>query len=102
MVCRRLSPRAFAYSAIGITIILCVYYANYTTNIGQSVTETHAEKNVAQPPIAAVTRKSEKIKDGIYGKCPNVQPAEADINTLDVFKDFDFQVSQNVERKRLR
>lgn len=90
--CRRLSPRAFAYSAIGITIILCVYYANYTTDINQSVSESHAEKNVA-PRIAIAAKNEESEKNEVYEKCPNLQPAEADINTLDVFKDFDFQVS---------
>lgn len=90
--CRRLSPRAFAYTAIGVTIILCVYYANYTTDINQSVTETRAEKNVAQP-VAVVTKKGGMDRKGRdYEKCPDLQPAEADISTLDVFKDFDFQV----------
>lgn len=91
--CRRLSPRAFAYSAIGITIILCVYYANYTTTINQTVSESHAEKNVAHQPIATATKTKKLEKNEAYEKCPNLQPAEADINTLDVFKDFDFQVS---------
>lgn len=90
--CRRLSPRTFAYSAIGITIILCVYYANYTTDINQSVSEPHAEKSVLQGVIATVNKEKSK-NNGTYEKCPNLQPAEADINTLDVFKDFDFQVS---------
>lgn len=95
MVCvsgRRLSPRAFAYSAIGVTIILCVYYANYTTDISQSVAESHAEKNVAQP-IAIATKIKKSHKNEANEKCSNLQPAEADISTLDVFKDFDFQVS---------
>lgn len=90
--CRRLSPRAFAYSAIGITIILCVYYANYTTNINQPVPENHVEKNVI-PRIAMAVKSERSNENEVYEKCPSLQPAEADINTLDVFRDFDFQVS---------
>lgn len=37
---------------------------------------------------AAAASKEEAQRGG----CPNLQPAEADVNTLDVFKDFDFQV----------
>lgn len=96
--CYRLSPRAFAFSAIGLTIVLCLYYANYTSGINQSVSQTHEKGHENRPhhdeKLKALKRKSNAAAKGErYGTCPAVLQADADINTYDVYKDFEFQVS---------
>lgn len=99
-ICRRMSPKTFALTAIGLTIILCVYYANYTTDIRTNQTQDNAKGNedsgeLPQPQrIFELLQRSKISTHKEFQMCPKLYPAEADVNTLDVFKDFEFQVSK--------
>jgi alpha-mannosidase len=96
-ICRRMSPKTFALTAIGLTIILCVYYANYTTDIRTNQTQDNAKGNedsgeLPQPQrIFELLQRSKISTHKEFQMCPKLYPAEADVNTLDVFKDFEFQ-----------
>lgn len=86
-ICRRPSPRVFAFSAVGLTIVLCVYYANYTSVIGQ--TSTQSQDGPQAKLQSRLVPRQEHIQQGT---CPTILPADADVSTYDVYKDFDFQV----------
>lgn len=98
---RRLSPKSFILGVIVLTLILCVYYAHNTYNVGQNVGQSRALKAeiVEEMPgieIQSETEKkefSENAPTRKLGACLNLIPSEADINTVDVFRDFEFQVS---------
>lgn len=96
-ICRRMSPKTFALSAIGLTILLCVYYARYTTEIrSPSQDNTKVEENdVPQPQriFQSIQSSKKESKNSAFQVCPKLYAAEADVNTVDVFKDFEFQVS---------
>lgn len=96
-ICRKMSPKTFALTAIGLTIILCVYYANYTTDIRTNQTQENSKENVGaelpQPQrIFEMFQRSKFTTNKEFEVCPKLYPAEADISTVDVFKDFEFQV----------
>ncbi|KAK9758992.1 Glycosyl hydrolases family 38 N-terminal domain [Popillia japonica] len=126
---RRLSPKSFILGVIVLTLILCVYYAHNTYNVGQNVGQSRALKaeiveempgieiahntyNVGQNVGQSRALKAEIVEEmpGIeiqsetekkefsenaptrkLGACLNLIPSEADINTVDVFRDFEFQ-----------
>ncbi|KAL3281492.1 hypothetical protein HHI36_004699 [Cryptolaemus montrouzieri] len=97
---RRLSPKFFAYSAITVTILLCIYYASYTTDYGSKSGVFRNSNNRKQwerfhNDGLTIGRSSVSTKEEVkeYMECPNLSQAEADINTMDVFKDFEFQPS---------
>ncbi|KAK9888622.1 hypothetical protein WA026_000851 [Henosepilachna vigintioctopunctata] len=100
-MCRRLSPKFFAYTAISVTIILCIYYASYTTDYGSkssTMRNTDKKKEWEKPTIQEWTMKKSLAapKSDVsrkYMECPRLSQAEADINTMEVFKDFEFQPS---------
>ncbi|XP_056646143.1 alpha-mannosidase 2 [Diorhabda sublineata] len=97
-LCRRLSPRCFAFSAVGLTILLCIYYTSYTSDVNQRVDETPQSDisgvRQSQRFFRDVIRNSERnVRDKVYEVCPKLSAAEADVNTVDIFKDFDFQPS---------
>lgn len=101
-ICRRLSPKTFAISAIGLTVILCVYYASYTTDVGQrggGASESQAKDDELRRPQQPEHLRSmvgggdHKNQHDNFEICPKLMAAEADVNTVDVFKDFEFQVS---------
>lgn len=110
---RRLSPRGLAYCAIGLTIILCIYYASYTSNVNQNINNQNDVRRsdiLIEEPQAQVQEQDESIrhrhntikhqhnknkKSILYDTCPLLTAAEADINTVDVYKDFEFQVTIN-------
>ena len=93
-----MSPKTFALTAIGLTIILCVYYANYTTDIRSNQTQENSkgseENGPPQPQklVNMLLQRSKGTTNKEYQMCPKLHPAEADVNTVDVFKDFEFQV----------
>lgn len=101
-LCRRLSPRGLAYCAIGLTILLCVYYASYTSDVNQNINQNEerrpeiilvAEAQVQEASEATQRPIRHKNKGPLlYDTCPSLTTAEADINTVDVYKDFEFQV----------
>lgn len=103
-LCRRLSPRGLAYCAIGLTILLCIYYASYTSDVNQNINQTderrteiilESQAQVQEAEVSHSVRHKSK-KPIIYDTCPSLTAAETDINTVDVYKDFEFQVSNFV------
>lgn len=100
-VYRRLSPRFFAYSAISVTILLCVYYASYTTDYSQKSVPIRADQipqksdylQQAKSILRRAQSRSKEKYQGNYQVCPRLLQADADINTLDVFREFEFTPS---------
>lgn len=97
---RRLSPKSFALGIIVVTLILCVYYAHNTYNVGQNVGQSRTLKTEIVEEIPGVDIQSENDKElsqrsprRRLGKCLNLIPSETDIDTVEVFRDFEFQVS---------
>ncbi|CAG9768680.1 unnamed protein product [Ceutorhynchus assimilis] len=97
-ICRRPSPKGFAITAIAATVLLCVYYTSYTSDVQRtnhsalSPEALHQRRNVAESdfPSGSVRQIHEKQD---FGVCPKLIAADADISTLDVFKEFEFQPS---------
>ncbi|XP_044752523.1 alpha-mannosidase 2 [Coccinella septempunctata] len=100
--CRRLSPKVFAYSAISVTVLLCIYYASYTTDYGtkngnfrhsgkRKEWEKLQNEEVKVGKSSFLSSKEEFVER--YLECPKLSQAEADVNTVEVFKDFEFQPS---------
>ncbi|KAF2903772.1 hypothetical protein ILUMI_02399, partial [Ignelater luminosus] len=96
-LCVRFSPKTFALCAIAITVILCIYYASYVTDVRQNVNQTgerRAAEIVELPSVEEMEKTVKVVKQKrlqYEGVCPVLGPAEADINTVDIFKEFDFQ-----------
>lgn len=99
---RRLSPRSFALAAIFLTILVCIYYTSYTSEVNRQrdhtndirVNEGQSHRlfqNSFREHSIKLTGDGKESND--YGVCPKLGAAEADVNTLEVFKDFEFQVS---------
>lgn len=85
---RRLTPRAFAIVAILLTILLCLYYANLTSDVTQSTNHSQTGREIMSAPLHARHRKRT-----LGPICPKLTQAQADIDTVQVYKDFEFQVS---------
>ncbi|KAK5646364.1 hypothetical protein RI129_004828 [Pyrocoelia pectoralis] len=94
----RLSPKTFAICAFVVTILLCVYYASYVTDVRRSEATDIGDGNrgvgrrpelVELPPDPQSLKSKQSLK--AENVCPVVVGSDADINTVDVFKDFDFQ-----------
>lgn len=100
-ICRRLSPRGFALTAIGLTILLCIYYTSYTSDVNQRGNHSQETRAAGGNEVDAgkfLHSFRDHIVDGTALKkdlemCPRLGAAEADVSTADVFKDFEFQVS---------
>ncbi|CAH0558347.1 unnamed protein product [Brassicogethes aeneus] len=89
-LCRRMSPKGFALTGIGLTVLLCIYYTSYTSDVSK-LPNQNAERGAdpkAQRLVGAKRRIYQK-KD--YEVCPKLNAAETDVNTVEVFKDFEFQ-----------
>ncbi|XP_060518820.1 alpha-mannosidase 2 [Cylas formicarius] len=95
-ICRRLSPKGFAITAIGLTLLLCLYYTSISSDVQRNLRQTPSENDAIQKdaqasglkwPVRQIFRKRN------LEKCPRLVSAEADISTLEIFKDFDFQPS---------
>lgn len=96
---RRLSPRGLAYCAIGLTILLCIYYASYTSNVNQNINQNEERRPEMLIEAQAQVQESESLNvkqqfktQILYDTCPSLTAADADIDTADVYKDFEFQV----------
>uniref|UniRef100_A0AAR5QIW8 Alpha-mannosidase n=2 Tax=Dendroctonus ponderosae TaxID=77166 RepID=A0AAR5QIW8_DENPD len=94
-VCPRPSPKGFALTAIIATILLCIYYTSYTSDVQRTNHSIISAEPVALQGAGLLPTGLSKL---IYEKkdfesCPKLVTTEADISTLDVFKDFDFQPS---------
>ncbi|XP_074027026.1 alpha-Mannosidase class II b [Leptinotarsa decemlineata] len=96
-ICRRMSPKGFAITAVGLTVLLCLYYTSYTSD-NRTRRGDDEISNVAQSQrffrdsfrdhlVRYVPEKKE------FEMCPKLSTAEADIDTVDVFNDFEFQPS---------
>lgn len=102
-ICRRMSPKGFALTAIGLTVVLCVYYTSYTSDVGKISNQTGDRLEVKSQrlidKLGGARRVMEKKE---FEVCPKLTAAETDVNTVDVFKDFEFQVSNvlAVEKKK--
>lgn len=83
---RRLTPRAFAIVAILLTILLCLYYANLTSDVTQSTNQSQTGREIMSVPLHARHRKRT-----LGPTCPKLTQAQADIDTVQVYKDFEFQ-----------
>lgn len=116
---RRLTPRAFALSAILLTVILCVYYSSLTTqdnpsslavggnndgviggaaslinnNSGLINNLKRFNASVERSVRTAANRNTLITQDTLIETCPKLDTSDADIDTYEVFRDFDFQVS---------
>lgn len=89
MIYRRLTPRAFAIAAVLLTVVLCLYYTSFTSDVSNNSGQSqNRELNGVQAPYVAP--KKNNIK---YGVCPKLPQSQADIDTVQIYKDFDFQVS---------
>ncbi|XP_017770646.1 PREDICTED: alpha-mannosidase 2 [Nicrophorus vespilloides] len=91
---RRISPKAFALSAIFLTVLLCIYYASNSNESRLDARSQEAAALVGE----GVGKEESRSEDGSKRKtsrqfetCPTLAPAEVDVNTVDVFKDFEFQ-----------
>lgn len=84
---RRLTPRAFAIAAVLLTVVLCLYYANLTTDVPNSGQSRNRAEIIATP---LKSRQKAKTKDGM---CPKLPQSHTDVDTVQIYKEFDFQVS---------
>jgi hypothetical protein len=118
-VLRRGSTRYLALSAVLLTILLCLYYANYTaapTGNSNVVTSSASTSDVVKLP--AEQRKDEDSGDqGVItaeerapeadvlepepdsvitqDTCPVLPFAKTDVDTVEQFRKFEFQVRTN-------
>nr|CAH7741894.1 unnamed protein product [Callosobruchus chinensis] len=99
-LCRRASPRGFATVAVSLTVVLCFYYTTFTSDVGQRVNPSIDDS------LPSLGEQSQRIFESgllakparFYGRrdlevCPALTAAETDIDTVEVFKEFEFQVS---------
>ncbi|CAG9825586.1 unnamed protein product [Phaedon cochleariae] len=99
-ICRRITPKGFAITAVGLTIVLCVYYTNYVSDVNQRGNQSQRNDilDVGQSRRHFRSSFREQAARLVMEKkdleiCPKLTAAEADVNTNDVFKDFEFQPS---------
>lgn len=102
---RRLSPRAFALTAVLLTILLCVYYSGFTQDIRQGPSPSGSSSRSAAALVddqhdrivRTAVRNSLISQDTSLATCPRLGIEETEIDTLKVFRKFDFQVSCFIE-----
>lgn len=89
-ICVRLSPKVFAIGTVALTILLCLYYASYVSDVGEGSSGSTREQRRTQEVHAEA-----RISDQSWGSSRrHATGADADIDTLEVFSEFDFQVRQ--------
>lgn len=84
---RRLTPRAFAIAAVLLTILLCLYYASLTSDVTQTANQSQPGREILTAPLHARHRKRT-----LGSSCPKLSQSQADIDTVQIYKDFEFQV----------
>jgi apolipoprotein N-acyltransferase len=121
-VLRRGSTRYLALSAILLTILLCLYYANYTgTQTGNPTVVTVPASAPDALKLSAQQRKEEEAGDQVLLRtwadfpdadllepepdtvitpdtCPAVPSSKTDVDTVEQFKKFEFQVRPPPDR----
>ncbi|KAJ8960726.1 hypothetical protein NQ318_020018 [Aromia moschata] len=93
-ICRRVSPKGFAATAVCVTVLLCVYYTNYVGDVGRrGADRPQQERGPASRRADGFPGPLSRPAAGAgeYEACPRLAAAEADVNTAEVFKDFEFQ-----------
>jgi len=122
-VLRRGSTRYLALSAILLTILLCLYYANYAgTQTGNPTVVTVPASAPDALKLSAQQRKEEDAVDQVFltaeahvpeadllepepdtvitpDTCPAVPFAKTDVDTVEQFKKFEFQVRPPPDRQ---
>jgi hypothetical protein len=112
-VLRRGSTRYLALSAVLLTVLLCLYYANYngtatdnsavvTSSVSVSLTsgvvaEPRREEDAAAPANQDRAPEPDLLEpepDAVItpDTCPVVPAAKTDVDTVEQFKTFEFQV----------
>jgi apolipoprotein N-acyltransferase len=122
-VLRRGSTRYLALSAILLTILLCLYYANYTsTQTGNPTVVTVPASAPDALKLSAQQHKEEELGDQTIltaeehvpeadllepepdtvitpDTCPAIPSAKTDVDTVEQFKKFEFQVRPLPDRQ---
>ena len=122
-VLRRGSTRYLALSAILLPILLCLYYANYTgTQTGSPTVVTAPASAPDAVKLAAQQRKEDEAGHQAFltaearvpeedllepepdtvitpDTCPAVPSAKTDVDTVEQFKKFEFQVRPPPDRQ---
>lgn len=84
-------------SAILATVLLCIYYTSYTSDVQRNNNSvvpqeiTAKERNGQQQFLTATGLVHQVTHGKDLEKCPRLVSADVDISTLDVYKDFEFQ-----------
>lgn len=105
---RRGPPRFIAASAVLLTVLLCIYYVSYSAAPGLELGEAkrdglRPETNELpqempparpEPPAALVTPDPEPGSVVSSQTCGLTYMAEADVDTVEQFQKFNFQVKQ--------
>lgn len=93
---RRLTPRAFAIAAVLLTVLLCLYYANLTSDVGQNGNQSAGGVQGGRGDlVGAAPLHAHHRKRTLGATCPRLSQAHTDIDTVQVYKDFEFQVSSS-------
>lgn len=105
---RRGTARVAVVSVIFLTVLACIYYTNYTNSVGptQSSGPKLAEESLSLKLIGVKGRLADSaVQNAIplewverdssvtSSVCPVLRSAQTDVDTVDKFKTFDFQVS---------
>lgn len=106
---RRGPPRFIALSAVLLTVLLCIYYVNFSTappSLGPAMDDGQAKHDALrlddnevvrpQEPPVITTPEPEAAGSVTPQTCPLQYMADADIDTVDQFQKFDFQVGSNL------
>jgi hypothetical protein len=110
-VLRRGSTRYLALSAVLLTILLCLYYASYSAT--PSGMATVVTSSASAPDVAEQRRRGDAAQGLLSAEvrvpeadllepepdsaitqdtCPAMSPAKTDVDTVEQFRKFEFQV----------
>lgn len=101
-----MSLKTVSLTVLACTVILCVYYVSYTGGISGGIKSDEQKNDVIISKKLTAHRQPDDTMTAVkFAKkelqmCPKLLPAEADINTVDVFRNFDFQVGNNVTKEK--
>jgi hypothetical protein len=124
-VLRRGSTRYLALSGVLLTILLCLYYAGYNGSPAGNVTAVTSSVDVAKassdqqrhqdavvPADRGFLTAEERVPEAdllepepdsaiTQDTCSNLAPAKTDVDTVEQFRKFEFQVRPNSDRYRM-